>query len=100
MTDHVTDRALAQEESMIAIPAASIVHVRVLSSAGCPHTPATIARIEEVARDRLIPIRLERVLVKTQEQADAYRFMGSPTVQVNGVDLDPGMRDKTTFGLT
>lgn len=85
---------------MIPIPKAGIVQVRVLSAEGCPNTPATISLIEEAARESLIPIRLETVLIHTQDQADAHRFMGSPTVQVNGVDLDPDMRDKTTFGFT
>ena len=85
---------------MIPIRKASIVHVLVLSSASCPHTPATVARIEEVARESQIPIRLERLLIQTQEEAAAHRFMGSPTVQVNGVDLGPDMRDKTTFGFS
>ncbi len=53
----------------------------------------------EVARQSGVPIRLERVRVQTHEQAEAYRFLGSPTVQVNGVELDPGLRGQTAYGF-
>ncbi len=84
---------------MTAIPQADIVRVRVLSTAGCPHTPATIAAIEEAAREASVPVQLQTVLIETQEEAEAQRFLGSPTVQINGVDLDPQQRDRTDFGF-
>ncbi len=84
---------------MIPIPQTDIVHVRILSAEGCPNTPATISLIEQVSQESRIPIRLETALIQSQEEAEAARFMGSPTVQVNGVDLDPDVRDKTTYGF-
>jgi len=47
-----------------------------------------------------IAIGIEQVLVTTQEQADALRFLGSPTVQVGGQDIDPAARTASTFGFT
>lgn len=47
-----------------------------------------------------LPIQLETMVVMTQEQANQERLMGSPTVLVNGVDLDPSMRNKTSFGFS
>jgi len=47
-----------------------------------------------------IAIELTEVLVSTEEEAEAHRFLGSPTVQVNGLDLDPAMRTQTAFGFT
>jgi hypothetical protein len=88
-----------EEKTVIPVPETEIVDVRVLASEGCPHTPATIALIEEVARESGIPIRMETALVRTQEEAEAQRFLGSPTVQVNGVDLDPEMRERADYGF-
>jgi hypothetical protein len=85
---------------VIPIPEAAVVEIRVLSTRGCGNTPQTISLIEETARGSNIRIHLEKVIIRTQEQADSNRFLGSPTVQINGVDLDPDMRDKTTYGLT
>ena len=77
-----------------------VIHVLVLSSEGCDNTPPTISLIEETARELDIPIKLETLLIETQEQAERNRFSGSPTVQINGIDIDPAMRNNTSFGFT
>jgi hypothetical protein len=38
-------------------------------------------------------------LIRTQEEADAWRFLGSPTVQVNGLDIDSSARTSSIFGF-
>jgi hypothetical protein len=47
-----------------------------------------------------IQIRLRKALVDSAEQADETRFLGSPTVQVNGLDIDPAARKSGSYGLT
>jgi hypothetical protein len=66
----------------------------------CPATPPTMRLVEEVARALDIPIALEPVLVETSEQAQQLRFLGSPTVQVAGLDIEPEARTSRDFGLT
>jgi hypothetical protein len=68
--------------------------------AECPATPGTIRLVESVARDMGISIAVEQVLVETPEQAQALAFLGSPTVQVGGRDIEPKARFRTDFGLT
>ena len=43
------------------------------------------------------PIHLRRV--DTDADAQAHHFLGSPTVRVDGADVDPGAADRTDFGL-
>lgn len=81
-------------------PESTVIHVLVLSSEGCENTPPTISLIEETARELDIPIKLETLLIGTQQQAERNRFSGSPTVQINGIDIDPAMRNNTSFGFT
>jgi hypothetical protein len=76
------------------------VKVRVLRLAECPATPATIRLVEEVACTLGVSINLESVLVETAEQAQALAFLGSPTVQVEGRDIEPEARTRQDFGLT
>lgn len=76
------------------------IAVRILHMAECPATPGTIRLVESVARDLSIAIALERLLVETPEQAHALAFLGSPTVQVDGRDVEPEARSRTDFGLT
>jgi hypothetical protein len=76
------------------------VNVRVLHMAECPATPMTIRLVEEIARALDTPVSLESLLVETPEQAEALGFLGSPTVQVEGRDIEPEARTRQDFGLT
>lgn len=33
------------------------------------------------------------------EEAEAYRFLGSPTLRVDGRDIEPGADERTDFGF-
>lgn len=39
------------------------------------------------------------ILIRTQEEAVANSFVGGPAVMVNGVDVDPAVRDMRVGGL-
>jgi hypothetical protein len=73
--------------------------VRVLYTEGCANTAPTIQRVQDVAREMGITIQVDQVLVTTQDQANVLRFLGSPTVQINGQDIDPAARKATAFGF-
>ncbi len=56
--------------------------------------------IEEIAFGREIKYNLEVVTVTTVEEAVAFRHIGGPTVQVNGLDIEPEARSIEQFGIT
>lgn len=77
-----------------------ILQVRVLYSEGCANTPPTVELVKKVAHESNVPVNIETVMVSTQEQAQDLRFLGSPTVQIDGLDIElPGF-DNLAFGLT
>lgn len=78
------------------------VDVEVLHTEGCPGTPPTIELINTVAAEMGIEIRLRETLIteESQKQAAEFRFLGSPTVRVNGLDIDPAAREATSYGFT
>lgn len=78
----------------------SLVDVRLLYTVDCAGTPATVDLINSVAAEVGIQVRLEQILVQSPEQANELKFLGSPTVQVNGLDIDPAARDNTNYGFT
>jgi hypothetical protein len=78
----------------------SPVKVRILHLAECPATPPTARLVEDVARALAVPIILESTLVETAEQAQGLAFLGNPTVQVEGRDIEPEVGDRQDFGLT
>ena len=77
-----------------------MVAVQVLSMQGCQATPPTIKLVESVAKEMNINIKLTETVVKTPEQAKKDRFLGSPTVRINGVDIEPAARKIELFGVT
>lgn len=68
--------------------------------ADCPATPPTVRLVEDVASTMGMSIALEQILVETPAQAQAVSFLGSPTVQVDGRDIEPEAQSRTDFGLT
>ena len=64
--------------------------IEVLVSPGCPHAAPAIKLAREVCATLTPDSRVEVVQVTTQQQAQAQGFPGSPTLRVNGVDVEPG----------
>lgn len=76
-----------------------IITVKVLHTKGCPASGPTYELIKKIAEELNIDIKLHDVEINTQEEAIKNRFLGSPTVQVNGKDIDPAVCDLNTFTL-
>ncbi len=77
-----------------------VIGVRVLHLDGCEATPRTVRLIRDVAAALGVRIRLERVEVGNQAESVTLRFLGSPTVQIDGLDVEAEARPAQTFGLT
>ena len=74
--------------------------VEVLYFDGCPGHEALLPRLREaVAEAGLDPGAIELRHVTSPEEAERERFLGSPTVRVDGRDVDPGAADREDFGL-
>jgi len=76
------------------------ITVRVPYTTGCANTAAAIALIEAIAAELAMGMELSEVVIHTPEQASANSFYGSPTVQVNGRDIEVAGRGSQAFGLT
>jgi hypothetical protein len=77
-----------------------IMKVKVASLEKCSATDFTISLVNEIAREMAVEIDFEHVIMKTREDAIAHRHIGSPTVQINGLDIDQGARGINEFGIT
>ena len=64
---------------------------------GCPSHEQLLPIVAQLAARSSAALRLRRV--ESPEAAERERFLGSPTVRVNGVDVDPGAAERTDFGL-
>jgi len=67
------------------------VQIELLYWADCPSHPKALAQLEQLLAELGIDAPIELREVKTEEQAQAERFVGSPTVRIDGRDVvDPG----------
>lgn len=82
------------------MPAPQAIHVQVLYSEDCLRTPLTIERIQDVSQKMGLAIDLTTVKIETFDDIIQWNFLGSPTVRVNGVDIDPPARADSLGGFT
>jgi hypothetical protein len=74
--------------------------VEILYFEGCPnHEPARVL-VERLAKDLAIEPEIELVEVADPEAAVALRFLGSPTVRVDGLDVEPGAEERRDFAFS
>lgn len=55
----------------------------------CPSHPEALERLRQVMREEELADRVEVVRIDTAADADRHRFPGSPTIRINGEDLQP-----------
>jgi hypothetical protein len=63
--------------------------IQILMSPGCGHGRRIAELVADVTRASAPRTDVETILVATQEDAVRCAFPGSPTVRVNGIDIDP-----------
>jgi len=67
---------------------------------GCPNHETLLPRLRALlnaggAED----VAIELVRIEDPDAAEAERFLGSPTVRIDGKDVEPGADERTDFGL-
>jgi len=73
------------------------MRVEVLYFDGCPSHARLLPRVRELTDEAGAELVLRRV--ETPQQAERERFLGSPTVRVDGRDVEPGASERTDYGL-
>lgn len=71
----------------------STVRVELLWFQGCPNHVATEALTREVMGELGVAAPIVRIEVPDEETGIAVRFPGSPTVRINGQDIEPDFVD-------
>ena len=63
--------------------------VEVLFVPGCPNYEAAVERVKKVLAAEALRAEVEGISVNTEKDAKALMFPGSPTIRINGVDVEP-----------
>ncbi len=73
--------------------------VELLYFDGCPGYEAMLPAMREVLASEGFEDKIELRSVETPEDAERERFLGSPTIRVNGRDIEPQADDRQDYGL-
>ena len=63
--------------------------IEVLYVQHCPNFPAGLALVQRVLAELGLDAEVHTTMITDQAAAERARFVGSPTVRVNGRDVDP-----------
>jgi len=66
----------------------------------CPSHPQALKLLQEVMDETGVAAPIEKIEVLTDEEAAQLQFPGSPTIRVDGVDLDPAGAAQMGAALT
>lgn len=75
------------------------MRVELLYFDGCPNHEALADRLPDVLRAAGASARVDPVRVASEDDARRLRFLGSPTVRVDGRDVEAGADERGDFGL-
>jgi hypothetical protein len=75
-------------------------HVEILYFDGCPNHEPAQALVERVAAELRVDPAVELVEVADADAAAKLRFLGSPTVRIDGRDVEPGADERHQFVLS
>lgn len=73
--------------------------IEILFFDGCPNAELATTRAREAMRAEGLAADPVLVPVLGDDDATARRFLGSPTVRVDGADVEPSAALRTDFGL-
>jgi hypothetical protein len=76
-----------------------LTRIELLYIDGCPNHERLHDRVRELVRDGALPVIIEPVLIASDDEARELRFLGSPSLRVDGLDVEPGAGERTDFGL-
>ena len=74
--------------------------IEILYFSGCPNHELTVRLVREVVGELGIDAEILEVAVESIEAAERLRFIGSPSVRVNGRDIETDARERTDFALS
>jgi hypothetical protein len=76
------------------------VKIEVLYVAECPSHPAAVRMVKDVLAVEGVVTEVQEVLVRDEGMASELRFLGSPTIRVNGRDVAGETRNAQSFALS
>ena len=74
--------------------------VELLYIRDCPNHLPTLETLKEALRESAITLDISEIEISNPAQAAKLLFLGSPTVRVDGKDVEPGVFEPKHFGVS
>ncbi len=75
------------------------IQIEIQHFTGCPNSEKVLKMVKTYISNSKHEIDFTEVLVETQEAAEKHKFRGSPTILINGEDID-GLEENKTPSLS
>jgi hypothetical protein len=76
-----------------------VITVELLYTEGCPYVADYLPHLQQLVADAGLDEQVSTRVVADDQQAQRERFLGSPTIRVDGVDVDPGAEGRLDYTL-
>src|SRR5713226_1117511 len=73
--------------------------IEVLYFEGCPSHKPAVARIDEIVKAEGVSAEISEVNVPDASTAHEVGFLGSPSIRVNGMDVEQAARSAREYGM-
>jgi hypothetical protein len=74
--------------------------VEILYFDDCPHYAGAARAVRTLLDREGVAAEVELRRVADETDAQATRFLGSPTIRVDGRDVEPGAEERDDYGMT
>ena len=75
------------------------VLLEALFAPNCGSREATLLMIDAASRDKSLHIDFKEITVGSMPEAQSAKFLGSPSIRVNGKDIEQESIQKTDYGV-
>ncbi len=77
----------------------AITNVELLYFDDCPNWPMAQAMLDQLLAEHAPERQLLAIRIESEADAVEHRFLGSPTIRIDGRDVEPGAEDRRDYGM-
>lgn len=74
--------------------------IEVLYFEGCPHHAPALDLVRTVVDDLGVDAAVNEIEIKTPDDVSRLEFLGSPTIRVDGRDIEPSRRSDANYAMS
>lgn len=74
--------------------------IQLLHTVDCHVWRDSLSVLEDALKIKGLEVKYEVILIEKEERAKEYKFSGSPTILVEGIDVDPMARNVKTYSVS